>query len=460
MSELLAAATGLIIVVSAVRAFAKSRDPLCPAVIFAPMLGYVYAYHPYVLISSGRLSTFFPDPARVEYVLTINLLAIGAFCLGLQAYRIPGSVASRRGGGGGIDKLLLSGRSRRRMVRTGLLLGTIALGVFASMLWATGPRVWTMAKPFLDSPIGSGYYRELPNLAFPAAFLVALGWGGTRLTARKFLTLLYILSPMIAWTFIGGRRGPLFLSVATLAGCVFIIRRQIPNIASVLAGLGLAGLLMLLLVDNRNLFRSWGDEVETSALVDMLQGEAISAGDEFVVAAATIATSDQLGRNYWGLRYFVQFLVRPIPQELWPTKYRDCDMEWMQTAPGTSGIDPGEWLSEVGFMPHKGSAMGFVADLYLEFHIGCVLFAYLLGKTFSLVWQRSRLRGGYWTILYFEFLILSVYLPTQSIGAWLYRLLLIAAPTVLLVGYLLPRVARRRRRDSAFRPSMAAPQAI
>ncbi len=34
----------------------------------------------------------------------------------------------------------------------------------------------------------------------------------------------------------------MFLSVATLAGCVFIIRRKIPNIASILAGLGLAGL--------------------------------------------------------------------------------------------------------------------------------------------------------------------------------------------------------------------------
>ncbi|AMV16748.1 hypothetical protein [Planctomyces sp. SH-PL14] len=440
MSELLVLAAGLIVCLSAGRAFLRSRDPLCPAVIFAPMLVYIYSYHPLTMISSGSLAQFFPDPGRVDYVLMINLLSLLAFCAGLQAHQAP--VAR---GGGRLDELMLSGSSRRRMIRMGFAIGTVAVGVFVSMVWATGPGLWRMAKPFLSSPIDSGYYRELPNLAFPAAFLVALGWGGTRLTPGKFLTLLYVLSPMIAWSIIGGRRGPMFLSAATLAGGVVIIRRKIPNIASVLAGLGLAGVLMLLLVDNRSLLRPWTGDVQTDSFVDTLTGDAISEGDEFVVAMATILASDQLERNYWGARYFVQFFIRPIPQELWPTKYRDCDMEWMQTAAGSSGIGTGEWMSEVGFVPYKGSSMGFIADLFLEFHAGCIAAVYLIGHLYSLAWQRSRVRRGLWTILYFEMLILSIYLPTQSIGAWLYRLLILAVPTLLLMGYLAPRLASRRR---------------
>jgi hypothetical protein len=100
--------------------------------------------------------------------------------------------------------------------------------------------------------------------------------------------------------------------------------------------------------------------------------------------------------------------------------------------------------------------VGFIADLFLEFHAGCIAAAYLIGHLYSLAWQRSRVRRGLWTILYFEMLILSIYLPTQSIGAWLYRLLILAVPTLLLMGYLAPRLASRRRAP-AIRTWMPSP---
>ncbi len=69
-------------------------------------------------------------------------------------------------------------------------------------------------------------------------------------------------------------------------------------------------------------------------------------------------------------------------------------MEWMQTAPRLLGIGTGEWLSEVGFVPHKGSSMGVIADLFLEFHAGCIAAAYLIGHLYSLIWQRSGSAAG------------------------------------------------------------------
>jgi hypothetical protein len=36
---------------------------------------------------------------------------------------------------------------------------------------------------------------------------------------------------------------------------------------------------------------------------------------------------------------------------------------------------------------------------------------------------RHRLEGGFWSIIFFTMLALSIYLPTQSFSAWLLRLM-------------------------------------
>ncbi len=182
MSELLVIATGLIVCVAAGRgvpAIARPPPPppppppLCPAVIFAPMLVYIYSWSSLTLISSGSLPQFFPDPGRVDFVLTINLLAIIAFCAGLQ--RIEAPVVR---GGGRLDEADAVGPPGGGWCGRGSPSGRSRSASSSAWSGRAGPGLWTMAKPFLSSPIDSGYYRELPNLAFPAAFLVALGWGG------------------------------------------------------------------------------------------------------------------------------------------------------------------------------------------------------------------------------------------------------------------------------------------
>ncbi len=145
--------------------------------------------------------------------------------------------------------------------------------------------------------------------------------------------------------------------------------------------------------------------------------------------AATILASETLGRHYWGVRYFVTVLIRPIPKQVWPTKYRDFGLEWMDVDPGLAGFSLSDWMSAVGFVPAEGNAGGFIADSFLEFSYGAIAIAFLIGLFYSRMWKRWVSYGGLATILYLELLILSVYLPSQSVGAWAYRCLLLMVPT-------------------------------
>jgi hypothetical protein len=50
--------TALVILGSLAVSFRRTRDPMSPLVIFAPMLFYVYVYHPYMILARGEVSLF------------------------------------------------------------------------------------------------------------------------------------------------------------------------------------------------------------------------------------------------------------------------------------------------------------------------------------------------------------------------------------------------------------------
>ena len=164
----------------------------------------------------------------------------------------------------------------------------------------------------------------------------------------------------------------------------------------------------------------------------MSTGPGASPGDEYIAGSAIVLLARKHERYYWGKRYFATFLVRPIPRQLWPTKYDDVGAAWMDSSPGSAGFTPAEWRHTLGFATTAGSAGGLVADLFLEFSWGAILACFVIGKAYGWVWHRWVTVGGFWTVLYLEMLVLSVYLPSQSVGAWLYRLMLLGGPSWLV----------------------------
>jgi hypothetical protein len=241
-----------------------------------------------------------------------------------------------------------------------------------------------------------------------------------------------VMFPQIVMATLGGRRGPMFLVACSFFASWCIIHQRRPQAKTVLAGLGAVGCLMLLLQGNRgDLFRPWEGEFDSTYISQFWKSPELTYGDEYVVACATIVTSSENMHHYWGARYFATFFVRPIPSFLWSTKYEDIGLGWMRTNPGKSGIPTSEWHDSVGFEPAGGSAGGFVSDLFLEFSWGCIVVCFLLGLVISTAWKRWVTRGELWTLLYFEIMILSVYLIVQSLGAWLYRVVLVVVLTTV-----------------------------
>jgi hypothetical protein len=185
---------------------------------------------------------------------------------------------------------------------------------------------------------------------------------------------------------------------------------------------------MLFLVSNRqNIYLGSEKEIDREAFRDRVVVAGASSGQEFIHSSGLILTAEYRDEFYWGLRYFALLFVRPIPRQLWPTKYEDLGLGWMVDEPGTGGFTDRDWYEAVGFVPLRGSAGGFVADLFVEFWWYGVIGCYLIGRLYSYCWTRSVRSGEMWTMIYMELLALSVYLPAQSVGAWLF-------PAVILTG--------------------------
>ncbi len=341
MSEVYLLLTAVVILVALLVSYRRTGDPLSPLVTFAPMLFYVYAYHPFVIqfgeipittvMNSERslfvaaatsaanpLSSFFPRQGDVEYILLVNLISVSAFCLGASYYRRSvGSEQRFR-----ILEQAASPRVRQRFLQLSFVLGTLAFVAFWWLVSRSGGplRMLSHPKPFLTST--SGYIGEMPMLTYPALLLLAATWQGQRLTLPRLLTLLYVASPQISWAIIGKRRGTIFLIAAMLAACWFLIKNKKPNWKVIIGGVGMLGLLLLFVVTHRQ-----ASPQEDLGLQATLTGNhPLTTGDEFVAAGATILASEKYGHHFWGARACSMFVIRPIPSVFWPTKWQDMGL--------------------------------------------------------------------------------------------------------------------------------------
>ena len=440
MFETYIVTTAIAILTSLFLTYQRTRDPMCPLLIFTPMLLYAYVYHPYTIHGTQEFSDLLIKAEDVEFVLIVNLASITAFCAGSSWYRrSPGDVQQFQ---------ILDGdaslRTRGRFFGLSLFLGTCSLAATCYLVSTSGgPMKMLMeAKPTFSS--ASGYVGEMPMLTFPAIFLLAAAWQGRRLTFVRILVAVYVAAPQIALSILAKRRGTIFLTVATLAAFWYIVRNKKPNWKMILSGVTLLGSFMFIVHANR--LRMGADSsasVSEYELNSVIPGSNIVTGDEFVSSIGIILTSDHFNHHYWGSRFLVTLFIRPIPSFLWESKWYDIGYSSFKNKPGSGGMSKQQWEDVVGFKSTGGSASGFVSDAFLEWSWGGIIACYCLGFMFSWLWKRWRTRGGVWTIIYLESLILSVFLPSQSLGAWGYRFALLAVPTAIIYRFLVSKPIRR-----------------
>jgi hypothetical protein len=267
-------------------------------------------------------------------------------------------------------------------------------------------------------------------LSFPALLLLAFAVRGRPLRLEDVLLTALIASPHVIMATLGGRRGPAFLLFCALGGFWCLAKGQRPRLRTVILGLCAMGLLLLFLLSNRrNLYTGAPETIDLQKFVRLVAAEEVKPGDEFITAAAYVTAAQHHQQYTYGARLFSIVVVRPIPRQIWPTKYEDLGLGWVATAPGSAGFTEMQWRELLGFVPPSGVAGGFISDMYLEFSWGCVLVCFLMGWIYNRVWLRAQQRGALWSIVYLELLIISVHLPAQSVGAWLSRALLLVVPT-------------------------------
>lgn len=441
MFELFLTVTAFVVLLAMWTGYLRTSDALMPMTIFGPMLLYVYVYSPAMLRFHDELALFFPDPTSLDYVALVNLVGIGLFALGCLSGAQP--IRAVSGCRAVVTRLALDERTRKRVFDLACVFGVTGVLAFVYMVMTSGGflEVFSRPKPFLSAP--SGYVSEARMLAYPAIVLLAITVR-SRLRLSHVLLALFFAFPHLTMASLGGRRGPAFLIVITLVVAWYVARNRRPSwraIVTITVGLGL---LMLFLVSNRqNIYLGSDFDFDSAAFTERIAVADGSGGQEFIYASGLILTADYLEAFYWGLRYFTLLFVRPIPRQIWPTKYEDMGLGWMVDEPGTGGFSDWDWLESVGFLPLRGSSGGLVADMFVEFwyfgFIACFLIGYLYGKC----WRRSVLQGGLWTVVYVELLALSVYLPAQSVGAWLHRALLMIVPTWIVWKYFVVPLQKR-----------------
>jgi oligosaccharide repeat unit polymerase len=415
-----------------VSAFLATRDPLHPAVFVSPLFAYFYGLWPLVLNRDGQLEGVL-HRSYLQHTSFVFLVAIAAMFIGMLhgVRHLRGAPAAALNPFGD----LLTPRMSRRLTHLALFMGALSVIAFYLQLDNVGGFVSAYSRGKGGGRAESGLIGEAVLLSFPALLALALSVyaDGRRVTWLHITMALFIVSPHLIQGTLGGRRGPLFLVLTTLLFSWLIAKGKRPSLSAIVMSVCAIGFAVIFVASQRDRIYIGSQEAFDYSRVlqgDGLAPEAIDAGNSYVTAISNIVAADFYDDHYWGYRYFVTFFIRPIPKEIWPTKYEDMGAEWLELY-GT-GSEASRFTNSIGFSLPTGVSGGSIADGYVEFSWGVALMFFVIGRLFAASYVRHRLEGGFWSIIFFTMLALSIYLPTQSFSAWMLRLMFMSGFAYLI----------------------------
>jgi len=437
MFEVLLYAVVVLCAIGMACALDGSRDIFHPLVFILPMLGFLYFWMPYQLLSQNGLEKYF-DEHQLNFVQLVNLLGILAFILGclFAGLRLRRPAAPRMPP--------LSQFALRRMLVGSGIIGLIGLGCWGTTIINVGGFVNAYSKSYSGGWDDSGYVRDGSLLLLVGVLLAitVLSSGGPRLQSVLLIGLFSF--PWLSQALLMARRGPTFAFVViVLMGWFTTTRKRPPVFAAGSVAVAL-GWLVLFLVTNRGsiyLGSSFDVKTDVTGIVDTAE-----TGNEYIYGSGSILAAIRRDHYFWMKRYISQVLVRPIPTAVWPTKYEDFGVPEMLNNAGT-----GEGFADaLGWVGAPGSAPGIIADLWVEVWWFAVLLMALLGYGYGFVWKKAVLQGGPWANQYVLIAALSIYLVMQTMEAVIFRVLLLSIPCWITWRWALQSPFKQRRviRDS------------
>jgi hypothetical protein len=412
---------------SVLYAVRQAKDTLHPLAYLMPMVFFSYVLGPMELIGLGLLQHAGVPDSDLALAQAINLFMVVALVAGtLRGGRVKGQAPIVAPG------LTLSKRQKQQAFLLSGILGAIAVVGFWIGLSNVGGFFAAYGGVKGGGTADSGYVRDAVMLAVPAtALLAVVTEGGLELRYWTFSAI--TVGPVVLHGLLSGRRGPTFLGIATIVFSWYLSRGRKPAVTTLLAGGIGVGIFLIFLVTFRSEF-SLGSELanrprETaeSMLAEFAEERAAGldrnlGGVEFVFGVNVIRSYMAEGNYFWGRRVATVLFIRPIPKELWPSKYEDVGMDAYLTNVGLT------LKQDFGLDATLGAAPGFAADLFAEFSWGGLIVAYLLGWGYGRAWANARRERGFWTVVYTVLGALSLYFVAQTLEAVLYRLTFMVVP--------------------------------
>ena len=424
------------------------RDVFHPLAYLMPMASYLYVYLPYTLFSKGLIALVTFTPWQWAHAQLVNLFCIGALTIGA----VLGSREKPKKSGG---KIYFRPRDISRAYTFALVLGGASLLAYSVNLNNVGGFIEAYSREKGGGTAESGYVRDAIFWCVPAIALLGFCISWDQVRVKYVLPMLLFAMPLMMHGLLGARRGPTFIIIVTLVATWFLARRKRPPILLFLGGGAALGFLLLLIVTFRGDFRLGGEVAKDTgkpagSLIEQMEERQIEGaernlgGNEFVYGANVILTFAERADYFWGKRLLTIMFIRPIPKELWRTKYLDVGMERYLANVGLgTGEDMVMWTT-------YGAAPGFVADLFAEFSYAAIFFAGLIGWVYARIWRVAVSQRGLGMIVYVILFAFSIFLILQTMEAIVFRFLF---TTVLLFAFWYFKMPRRQAKRKANRPS-------
>lgn len=432
----LIAATAIVLALAMLHAWATTRDPFHPMLLLGGLLGFMYVFMPAHLdLSDPHGLRLLVSDEQLVRVQTINLLGVAALCAGV----LHGAAAWTRAPG----HLWEAGPPlAARLRQGGWALGAVGLCAFVYAILQVGGLEAAYGQPYGGGWSDSGYVRDAAYLTLPALLLLLMGQTNRQPTWMALAGAVVLASPFWLHGLLGARRGPTFVAGIGLLVGWYLARHRRPSLAlAAIVGL-LVGMLMLLLIANRSLIFLGGELTVEQGPLAAIRAE---PGNEYATASARILDTESRGAFGWGANYLVVLLVRPIPRQLWPTKYEDAALALgiHDIEAGNIGIAGDRFMEAVGWTIPMGSAHGIVADMWIELWWLALGALFAFGWAYGRCWAGIWLHGRLWIPLYAMLAAHAAFLVTQSLEAWITRMLVVGVPA-WLVWTAAERAARER----------------
>lgn len=408
--------------------WSRYRDPFHPWVFLIPQLIFLYGVMPLAAYSNDP-QTFLRyaggETSLLAYQAVTALLTFGLLAgVSLGQRGLKPSQAWWR-------PQIVRGASQVRRLAIGL--GVVAFGAWFYGVANAGGLLTAYGRAYGGGAVSSGYLVELPLIGLLGALLIYLLRAGKGMRPIDWILAGFCVFPVLFHGLLGARRGPMFMAAIVLVGGYFYFMRRRISLSLLLPGGILLGLLLLFLFTNRgDIYIGTGMNDDLRNPLDFLDQW---DSNEYLIGSAVMRFTQQFG-SFYGTRELTHLVGRLIPSALWPSIYTDMgeffgqDLNFSLNA----GIDPLAVRRVTGWQPSVGSAMGFVGDLWVEYQYLSPLVAALIGFAYGFVWRQARVRV-YARFLYPVFAALSVYLIMQDEDAWLYRLLWLGVPIVLIASF-------------------------